>query len=93
MKNIILLFQKQKTKKKIEIYINNSFSSPKEECKKIENDISKSNDYYSTVIFNQIQEFKNELEKIKSDLREKIKLYNPKINFNESLFKNYSKGN
>ena len=46
------------------------------------------------MIYNQIiQEFKKELEEIKSDLREKIKLKNPKIKFNDYVYKNfYSKG-
>ena len=40
-----------------------------------------------------IQEFKKELEEIKSDLRKEIKLKNPKIKFNDYVYKNYySKG-
>ena len=42
------------------------------------------------MIYNQIiQEFIKELEEIKSDLREKIKLKNPKIKFNDSVYKNF----
>ena len=40
------------------------------------------------MIYNQIiQEFIKELEEIKSDLREKIKLKNPKIKLNDSFIK------
>ena len=46
------------------------------------------------MIYNQIiQEFIKELEEIKSDLRKEIKLKNPKIKFNDYVYKNfYSKG-
>ena len=86
---------KENAFKKIDNYINNieSISDPKEEGKKIEDYISKLNEENSTVIYNHIQEFIKELEKIKSDLKEKIIINNPKINFNDSVFKNfYSKG-
>ena len=62
--------------KKIESYIKNidSFSDPKEEGKNVANSILELNEKYLTNIYVQIQKFKIELEKIKSDLTENIKI-------------------
>ena len=91
----IILNKEEENKKssleKIEKYINNIdiFDDPQKEGKNVAENIAKINDDYLKDIKNIIEEFKKELEKIKTNLTENIKINNNSLNFNDSVYKNF----
>ena len=82
---------KKSSLKKIENYINNidNFSDPQKEGKNVSENIAKINDDHLKDIINIIEEFKKELEKIKTNLTDNIKINNNSLNFNDSIYKNF----